>query len=208
MSCRPGDLPFGLRDTARADELVIALDPEDRLARGIVRLADLDGRTAIVLGGARWLVPRLERLGVAATAGADDPADATLPAGPADGVDAVIGGWGVLRGVGAPELVACERLLRPGGRIVVLHDYGRDEVAPLLGTDRPEVASWSRHGGPYLRGGWKLRVLHARIALAGPEDLAALLAGDRVEGGSGAPTGAGIHWKVAAYHRTAAGRGA
>jgi hypothetical protein len=206
MSCRPGDLPFALRDPARADELSLALDPEDRLARGIVRLAGLGGSSAgspaVILGGARWLVPRLERLGVTATAGADDPVGGALPAGV---FDAVVGGWGVLRGTEAPELAACERLLRPGGRIVVLHDYGRDEVAPLLGTDRPEIASWSRHGGPYLRGGWKLRVLHARIAVAGPSALAALLAG---EVDPGEVRGPGIHWKVAAYHRTAAGRGA
>ena len=51
------------------------------------------------------------------------------------------------------------RVLRPGGRLLVLHDYGRDEVSRLRG-DLPDYGLLSRRDGPYLRGGFKVRVVH------------------------------------------------
>ena len=50
-------------------------------------------------------------------------------------------------------------VLRPGGRLLVLHDYGRDDVSRLRG-DLPEYGLLSRRDGPFLRGGFKVRVVH------------------------------------------------
>ena len=51
------------------------------------------------------------------------------------------------------------RVLRPGGRLLVLHDYGRDDVSRLRG-DLPDYGLLSRRDGPFLRGGFKVRVVH------------------------------------------------
>ena len=54
-----------------------------------------------------------------------------------------------------------DRVLRPGGRLLVVHDYGRDDVSALRDPDAPEYRSWSRRDGPFLRdGGFKIRVVH------------------------------------------------
>ena len=41
----------------------------------------------------------------------------------------------------------------------MLHDYGRDDVSRLRG-DLPEYGLLSRRDGPFLRGGFKVRVVH------------------------------------------------
>ena len=51
------------------------------------------------------------------------------------------------------------RILRPGGRLLVVHDYGRDDVSRLRG-DATRIRAWSRRDGPFLRGGFKVRVVH------------------------------------------------
>ena len=53
------------------------------------------------------------------------------PSAPAGSVDVVIGLWSLFRGVTAADLTAADRILRPGGRLLVVHDYGRDDVSRL-----------------------------------------------------------------------------
>jgi hypothetical protein len=43
--------------------------------------------------------------------------------------------------------------------LLIVHDYGRDDVSRLRG-DLPEYGLWTRRDGPFLRGGFKIRVLH------------------------------------------------
>ena len=50
-------------------------------------------------------------------------------------------------------------MLRPDGRLLVLLDYGRDDVSRLRG-DLPEYGLWSRRDGPYLANGFRVRVIH------------------------------------------------
>ncbi|MBA2634234.1 MAG: methyltransferase domain-containing protein [Chloroflexi bacterium] len=59
------------------------------------------------------------------------------------------------------------RVLRPGGRLIVIGHYGRDDVAALL---EPEVVdhvmeSTQRRTGWWLRHGFKIKVVHARLDL-------------------------------------------
>lgn len=59
------------------------------------------------------------------------------------------------------------RVLRPGGRLIVIGHYGRDDVAALL---EPEVVdrvmeSTQRRTGWWLRNGFKIKVVHARLDL-------------------------------------------
>ena len=78
----------------------------------------------------------------------------------------VVAGWSAFR-PGSPEwdeqLAQARRVLRPDGRLLVVHDYGRDEVTGLLGDpDRAARAAsaWSRPSGPFLGIGFRVRVLH------------------------------------------------
>jgi SAM-dependent methyltransferase len=76
------------------------------------------------------------------------------------------------------------RVLRPGGRLVVIGHYGRDDVAALL---EPEVhdhvmEATRRRTGWWLRNGFKIKVVHARLDLgdaATAHELLPRLYGDR-----------------------------
>jgi SAM-dependent methyltransferase len=76
------------------------------------------------------------------------------------------------------------RVLRPGGRLIVIGHYGRDDVAALL---EPEVVTHimeatQRRTGWWLRNGFKIKVVHARLDLRDAEtahELLPRLYGDR-----------------------------
>ena len=68
-------------------------------------------------------------------------------------------------------------VIRPGGRLVVIGYYGRDDVAPLL---EPEVVAQARRAtqrrtGWWLRHGFKIKVVHARLDLRDAESAHAIL---------------------------------
>ncbi len=79
--------------------------------------------------------------------------------------DVLVAGWTGFR-PSSPDwdrqLAQARRLLRPDGRLLVLHDYGRDEVTGLLGDEAraSELVAWSRPSGPLLGQGFRIRVLH------------------------------------------------
>ena len=73
--------------------------------------------------------------------------------------DAIVSVWSAFRGVDAATLAEVDRVLRPGGRLLVVHDYGRDDVSRLRG-DLPEYGAWSRRDGPFLTSGFRVRVIH------------------------------------------------
>ncbi|MEJ7803811.1 MAG: class I SAM-dependent methyltransferase [Candidatus Limnocylindria bacterium] len=83
-----------------------------------------------------------------------------------------------------PAVAEAQRVLRPGGRLIVIGHYGRDDVAALL---EPEVVehvmeATQRRTGWWLRNGFKIKVVHARLDLvdaATAHDLLPRLYGDR-----------------------------
>jgi SAM-dependent methyltransferase len=83
-----------------------------------------------------------------------------------------------------PAVAEAMRVLRGGGRLVVISYYGRDDLASLL---EPEVVTHAREAtqrrtGWWLRNGFKIKVVHARIDLgdaATAQELLPLLYGDR-----------------------------
>jgi SAM-dependent methyltransferase len=83
-----------------------------------------------------------------------------------------------------PAVAEARRVLRPGGRLIVIGHYGRDDVSALL---EPEVVehvmeATQRLTGWWLRNGFKIKVVHARLDLgdaATAHELLPRLYGDR-----------------------------
>ena len=113
--------------------------------------------------------------------------------------------WSGFRGVDEAALAEVDRVLAPDGRLLVVHDYGRDEVSALVDPDAPQYRVWSRREGPFLRGGgFKIRVLHCFWTFASVGEAQAFLG--EAFGERGATAGAALRrprlsWNVAVYHR-------
>lgn len=182
---------------------VEAFDPPGKLLAAIAALGEVAERDVLVIdadGGP--IVAGLVAAGARVThAALSDPL--RLEAG--DGsADVVLGLWSAFRGVDAAEIAEVDRVLRSGGRHLVVHDYGRDDVARLNG-DRPEYGAWSRRTGPFLRGGFRVRVLHCFWEFPSAELLTQVLAD--AFGDAGASVAASLKrprlsYNVAIYHRT------
>ena len=92
-------------------------------------------------------------------------------------VDVVLSGLIDADDTSLPAIAEMLRVLRPGGRLVVIGYYGRDQVASLL---EPEVVSHAfeatqRRSGWWLRHGFKIKVVHARLDLSDAEAAHAIL---------------------------------
>jgi hypothetical protein len=201
------DAPTRLTDAALRERLGAAFDPEHKVDRAVASLLKLPGARVIAVDSAgSERARRLEQAG-AIVSTVQTVGRARLAAGSAD---AVIGFWNILGG-SAPrtstELRSIERLLAPGGVVIAVHDYGRDDASLVLADEahRRELVQWSNRNGPFLGRGFKVRVLHCwwqfesiehagKVlgAAFGPqgETLAATLRRPRVS------------HKVAVYHRT------
>ena len=111
------------------------------------------------------------------------------------------------RSAAAPpdQIAQARRLLRPGGRLLVIHDYGRDDVAALRG-DLPEYGLWSRRDGPFLGGGFKVRVVHTAGGRSrrwtSARDFLANAFGDAGRDLGRRMTRPRLSYNVAVYHRT------
>jgi SAM-dependent methyltransferase len=199
------DLPFDLQPEVAAG-LRDVLDVEGKLQRALESLGPVADRDVAVLGPADGIVAgRLTEAGARVRSVEFDRGSLPLASGT---VDVVVAAFRTFRGVDDRELAAVDRVLRPSGRFLVVHDYGRDDISRLRPADLPEYTTWSRRDGPFLRVGFKIRVLHlfwtwpdidaARETLrafepGGPE-LADSLRRPRAT------------WNVAVYHRWRGGR--
>lgn len=152
------DLPLDLQPEL-AERLGDAFDRERKIVRALEALGPVGDRDVVLLdglGGRR--AAELEELG-ARLIHVPDVAPFRAPGLAASSVDAIVAMWRGFRGVDPDELAEADRILRPGGRLLIVHDYGRDEVSKLRG-ERPEYSEWSRRDGPFLGGGFRIRVIH------------------------------------------------
>jgi SAM-dependent methyltransferase len=198
MAALPFDLPPPL-----AARLGAALDVERKLPRALEALGPLVNRKVVFVGMPRGpLVAGLRELGVRARRRTDKgPLRLKVPDG---SIDAVVASWSAFRGVNQAELAEVDRALRPGGRLLVVHDYGRDDVKFLRPAGIPEYTSWSRREGPFLRGGFKIRVIHCFWTFDSLDDARSFLAD--AFGDPGRELGEKLRrprvaWNVAIYHR-------
>lgn len=200
------DLPFSPPDHLR-DVLAAALDRERKIDRALDALGPVSGRDVVLAGGgpaetARWIATGSRVTSMESLLGAEA---AGLPNGSAD---AIVCTWSCFRGVDPAELAVADRVLRPAGRLLVVHDYGRDDVSRLRG-DLPEYGAWSRRDGPFLANGFRVRVVHCFWTFDTVEDARALLGGAFAEDGEAfgrdlkRPR---LSWNVAVYHRSRGGR--
>src|SRR5215210_4624332 len=120
------DLPVEL-DAPLAATLATALDPESKIPRALEALGPVAGRDVLVVGATAGIRPKqLEELGARVRSVASLDAAADLPDA---AFDAVVAWWSAFRGVDLEEIRGVDRLLRPAGRLLVVHDYGRDDVS-------------------------------------------------------------------------------
>lgn len=118
--------------------------------------------------------------------------------------DVLVVARSAFRGPSADELAGARILMRPDGRLLVIHDYGRDDVARLYGP-RPEYGEWSRRDGPFLGNGFKIRVIHTWWTFDSLEEARDVLidgfgeAGERVAADLAGPR---LSYNVAVYHRS------
>lgn len=186
-----------------ATRLRDAFDREGKIVRALEALGPVAGRDVLVIDGdgspvATGLAEvgaRVTAVGLAADGRRIDAPDASA--------DVVVGLWSAFRDVDAEAIAEADRVLRPGGRLLAVHDYGRDDVSRLYGQ-RPEYGPWSHRRGPYLTGGFRIRVLHCFWTFDSADATSAFL-----EDAFGAPGAAlaatlkrsRLSYNVAVYHR-------
>lgn len=197
------DIPFDLAEPL-AQRLRAIADIEGKIPRALEALGPLATRRVGFLD-----VPAGRLLDALC---ADAAEAASLPAGDplrferADGsLDAIVSLWSGFGGVDEVSLAEADRVLAPGGRLLVVHDYGRDDVSALSDPDAPQYRTWSRREGPFLHGGgFKIRVLHCFWTFDTIDEAQGFLA--EAFGERGAAAGAALKrprlsWNVAVYHR-------
>jgi hypothetical protein len=201
MSELPIDLEGGL-----SERLSRILDVEGKIPRALEVLGPIAGRDVLLLDGTEGIRSRqLRDLGARVVFAAAGGAGGSVGFQASDAsADVVISLWSSFRGVAPGEIAEAQRVLRPGGRLLVVHDYGRDDVSHLRG-ELPEYGPWSRRSGPFLSDGFKVRVVHCFWTFdsieEGGEFLAAAFAdaGREVAATLKRPR---LSYNVAIYHRT------
>ena len=202
------DAPLEL-GAALEGRLARALDVEGKIPRVLEALGPVKGRDVVLAGdghpgqdSAGIRAGQLRDLGAHLTvAGWGDDQRSKIPDASAD---VLIGCWTAFRGADPAELADAGRILRPGGRLLAVHDYGRDDVSRLLG-ERPEYGTWSRRNGPFLKDGFRVRVIHCFWTFESIEDGQDFL--EAAFGEVGRTVGAEmtrprLSYNIAVYHKT------
>lgn len=196
------NLPVELREDL-VERFEAAFDRAGKIGRALENLGPVGDRDCVVVDAPAGPVRRaLVELGARVV---DSPlaSPLALPVGDRS-ADCVIGLWSAFRGPVAAEIAEADRVLRTGGRLLVIHDYGRDDVSRIRG-DLPEYGSWTRKNGPFLTGGFRVRVLHCWWEFDSA-DLATAFLSDAF-GEVGAAVAASLKrprlsYNVAIYHRS------
>jgi hypothetical protein len=203
------DYPFRISDSRLQHQLERAVDREGKIPRALDLLGPMEGRRVVLLDADRGVrAAQLEGLGARVTA-VPGLSMNRLPRGLAD---AVVTFWAGFRG-GSPDTEAqiheAEVVLRPGGRLLVVHDYGRDDVSRLLDhADQGDQVAPTHRDGWFLLHQFKVRVVHCWWTFESLERAQGLLA--EGFGASGTLVAKGLRrprleYKVAVYHRTLGG---
>jgi hypothetical protein len=189
------------------------VDREGKILAALEELGPVCDRDVVVLdSGCGHRARELAGLGARVTAvpcdGSTDEAAALaslaeLPEGCADTVVAM---WSELALPGSAFLGAADRLLRARGKLLLVHDYGRDDVWGLWPERRDRVVEWSYRKGAFLGDDFRVRVIHCRWTFESMEHAAELLGagfGERGATLAGEIRRPKLEYQVAVYHRWA-----
>lgn len=219
------DLPFVPGAADLLARLAASLDAEGKIPRALETLGPLAGRDVVLIDGAGGLRARqiaalrarltvlvgseaeavpIQGLGAEVPVAVGTAAALGLPAASAD---VILACWSAFRGPSPTEVVEADRVLRPDGRLLVVHDYGRDDVSRLRG-ELPEYGSWGRRDGWFLRNGFKMRVIHCFWTFDSMDEATTFLV--EAFGDTGAAVAATLKrprlsYNVAVYHRPRGG---
>lgn len=141
-------------------QLLRVVDAEGKIPRALEAHGPFAGRDVTLFGAsperARWLTEAGARLTVVA-----DPA--TQEAWPsAASADVVMAFWSAFDGPDrARPFADAQRLLRADGRLLVVLDYGRDDLDVIRGPEATaSLVASSRRDGWFLSRGFRIRVIH------------------------------------------------
>ena len=213
------------------DRLTAAIDPDRRVLDALERIVPLGGKRIADVGTGIGHYPRLlaRRTGRMYGIEADpallaearrravnthqpnirivegQPTELPLRSG---AVDVVLTSGLTPDDTSLPAIREALRVLRPGGRLIVIGYYGRDDVGQLLG---PEIVAQSveatrRRTGWWLRNGFKIKVVHTKVDLSDPNlahELLPRLYGDRGRAYLMAPHGPSLRLNLGLFHRAA-----
>ncbi len=154
------DLPFEPADAGSTAQLLRVVDAEGKIPRALEAHGPFAGRDVTLFGSsperARWLTDA----GARVTIVADPAAEGAGPA--ASSADVVLAFWTAFDGPAREGVLAsARRLLRPDGRLIVVLDYGRDDLDAVRGPEAAaNLVAWSRRDGWFLGNGFRVRVIH------------------------------------------------
>lgn len=199
------DLPFAPADAGSTQQLLRVVDAEGKIPRALEAHGPFSGRDVTLFGAsperARWLTEAGARLTVV-----EDPsARRGWPSGAS--ADVVMAFWAPFDGPDrAEQLARARRLLRPDGELLVVLDYGRDDLDVVRGADgAASLVASSRRDGWFLTHGFRIRVIHTFWRFETIEEGAALLRaafGPAAEPAIGRLRRPRLAHNVALYHRT------
>lgn len=192
-------------DPQLLEPFVRAVDREARLPAALEALGPVTGRDVAVLDASDGLgARRLLALGAWVRTAPHGSLDA-LPDASADVLVAWRRGFRPDAEDWRDDLAQAGRVLRGGGRLLVVKDYGRDDVTSLLGDDARarRLITFSHPKGPFLGAGFRVRVLHCWWRWETLEEATQALSGSFGEEGRAVAGGLRrprLAYKVAVYH--------
>ena len=205
------DLSIALPSPELEEAFLRVVDAEGKVPAALEALGPVIGRDVVVLdAGHGFRVRQIEELGARVTAFQFplSDADAGELAGWVGRADAVVVPWSEMATPGSRFLAEAGALLRPGGRLLVIHDYGRDDVWGLLPAVHERQVAWSQRRGPFLGDGFRIRVIHCRWTFDSVDQARTLLGA--AFGDAGVEVAENmkslrLEYSIAIYHRSAPG---
>jgi hypothetical protein len=203
-------------DTPEMEEAFLGVaDIEGKLIAALEDLGPVAGRDVILLDAGRgFLEGRLADIGARVSAVPfPDPQDeagalARMAEIPTSRADAVVVPWSELAVPGSRFIAEAQQLLRPRGRLLLVHDYGRDDVWGLWPERRDRAVAWSQRRGPFLGDEFRVRVIHCWWTFNSPEQARELLSAGFGQTGielADRMKRLRLEYQVAVYHRSAPG---
>ncbi len=203
------DFSMALPSAPLNEQFGRVVDVERKVLAALEALGPVVDRDVVVLdAGSGSLARRLEEMGARVDAfrfPLSDGDSARLAAW-AGQADTVIVPWSELACPGSTFIAESSTLLKPCGRLLILHDYGRDDVWGLFPDRRERAVAWSHRRGPFLGDGFRIRVVHSWWTFDSVEQARGLLGS--AFGQNGITVAAGLkkprmEYAVAIYHRSA-----